>query len=204
MINLRNCMPIYDENNNGPLSGRVWSVTPLIYDEVQSSRRRVAKVNSVCNKVEHTIVVPPSVSLDLNETENFLYEKVLEIEKSEDFQLLLEQYHDKNRSQLKIQDVNKRAERLLKKRKDFESNLSVKDSSFDPINPNYYISKSGLELSHVFDDFGLTDFKRCNVIKYVLRAGRKPGQDELKDLEKAKNYLKMAIAKLKKERRNNK
>lgn len=48
----------------------------------------------------------------------------------------------------------------------------------------------------IIDAFGL-DFYRGNALKYLLRAGRKPGQNEVQELEKAKDYLDQAIARVK-------
>jgi hypothetical protein len=42
----------------------------------------------------------------------------------------------------------------------------------------------------VIDEFGL-DYYRGNVLKYVIRAGRK--DDELEDLKKARDYLDKSI-----------
>lgn len=39
-------------------------------------------------------------------------------------------------------------------------------------------------------------FNRGNVVKYVCRAGHKPGSDELTDLKKAAWYLSREIARL--------
>jgi hypothetical protein len=47
----------------------------------------------------------------------------------------------------------------------------------------------------IIDAFGL-DFYRGNALKYLLRAGRKPGQSEVQELEKAKDYLDQAIARV--------
>lgn len=41
------------------------------------------------------------------------------------------------------------------------------------------------------------DFHLANVLKYISRAGRKEGESELKDLEKAQVYLDRKILKLK-------
>lgn len=40
----------------------------------------------------------------------------------------------------------------------------------------------------IIDAFGL-DFYAGNVLKYLLRAGRKPGVNGVEDLEKARHYL---------------
>ena len=41
------------------------------------------------------------------------------------------------------------------------------------------------------------NFSRGSIIKYVCRAGKKEGESELKDLEKALYYLQREISKLK-------
>ena len=66
-----------------------------------------------------------------------------------------------------------------------------KDMS-DPINPPHYKS-GGIEVIDVIEAFEL-NFRLANVIKYVLRAGRKG--DALEDLEKAAWYLDREIDKL--------
>ena len=69
-----------------------------------------------------------------------------------------------------------------------------KDMS-DPVhNPSHYKS-GGIEVIDVIEAFEL-NFRLANVIKYVLRAGRKG--DALEDLEKAAWYLNREIEKLKK------
>lgn len=63
----------------------------------------------------------------------------------------------------------------------------------DPVhNPPHYKS-GGIEAIDVIEAFGL-NFRRANVIKYVLRAGRKG--DALEDLKKAAWYLDREIDKL--------
>jgi hypothetical protein len=67
-----------------------------------------------------------------------------------------------------------------------------KDMS-DPVhNPPHYKS-GGIEVIDVIEAFDL-NFRLANVIKYVLRAGRKG--DALEDLEKAAWYLDREIDKL--------
>lgn len=41
------------------------------------------------------------------------------------------------------------------------------------------------------------NFNRGNIIKYVSRAGKKEGEDEIKDLEKALYYLEREIKRIK-------
>jgi hypothetical protein len=63
----------------------------------------------------------------------------------------------------------------------------------DPVhNPSHYKS-GGIEVIDVIEAFDL-NFRLANVIKYVLRAGRKG--DMLQDLEKAAWYLDREIDKL--------
>lgn len=53
--------------------------------------------------------------------------------------------------------------------------------------PKHYRGKT-LEVIDVIRDFEL-DFETGNVLKYLLRAGRKPGEDARADLLKAVQYL---------------
>jgi len=63
----------------------------------------------------------------------------------------------------------------------------------DPVNnPSHYTS-GGIKVIDVIEAFDL-NFRLANVIKYVLRAGRKG--DKLQDLEKAIWYLDREIDKL--------
>ncbi|EAC2566524.1 TPA: DUF3310 domain-containing protein [Listeria monocytogenes] len=48
------------------------------------------------------------------------------------------------------------------------------------------------------------NFEKGNVIKYVTRAGKKEGQNEVKDLKKARQYLDFLIWKLEDEQKNDK
>lgn len=58
--------------------------------------------------------------------------------------------------------------------------------------PAHYKGR-GIEAIDVIDAFGL-DFYLGNVLKYILRAGRKNGQPASRDLGKAAFYLERAIA----------
>lgn len=55
------------------------------------------------------------------------------------------------------------------------------------IRPDYYKS-NGIETIDVIEAFDL-NFNLGNVIKYVLRAGKKQGEEKEKDLNKAYFYL---------------
>ena len=64
--------------------------------------------------------------------------------------------------------------------------------------PEYYCS-GGIEAIDFIEAHNL-NFSRGNVIKYVTRAGRKDGEEELTALEKAKWYLDREIERIKKGR----
>ena len=64
----------------------------------------------------------------------------------------------------------------------------------DLLTPDYYKGKTGLQPKQLIKDFDL-DFFLGNVIKYVCRAGKKPGATKLDDLIKAKDYLNEEIEK---------
>ncbi len=67
--------------------------------------------------------------------------------------------------------------------------------SSDPVNPQHY---HGDYVMRVIEDFQL-DFLKGTIVKYLLRAGGKPGDSELQDLKKAKWYLERKINNLEKE-----
>ena len=61
------------------------------------------------------------------------------------------------------------------------------------LSPEHYKqNKSKLEAINVIEAFEL-NFHLGNVIKYVLRAGKKEGAEDIQDLEKARQYLSREI-----------
>lgn len=67
-------------------------------------------------------------------------------------------------------------------------------SSYESVKrPAHYESRSGQQAIDVIQDFQL-NFSIGNVVKYCIRAGRKPGEDRLKDLRKALEYIQFEIA----------
>ena len=68
----------------------------------------------------------------------------------------------------------------------------------DAINPSHYQTASGLQAIDVIEEFGL-GFCDGNVVKYVLRAGKKDPTKEIEDLEKARWYLDRYIKERKEE-----
>lgn len=59
------------------------------------------------------------------------------------------------------------------------------------IRPNYYRGRSGQDVFDLVDDFEL-DFYSGNILKYVIRAGRK-SPTKLDDLLKARTYINRLI-----------
>src|SRR5579883_937242 len=68
-------------------------------------------------------------------------------------------------------------------------------TSDDPINPSHC---RGDDVMCIIERYGL-DFLDGQVIKYILRSGRKPGNSGLQDHEKAAWYLNRKITNLKKD-----
>jgi hypothetical protein len=67
------------------------------------------------------------------------------------------------------------------------------DKSTDPVvdHPSYYNS-DGIEVLDVITAFGF-NFNTGNTLKYMARAGKKPGADRIVDLKKAAFYLNREI-----------
>lgn len=61
-------------------------------------------------------------------------------------------------------------------------------------NADYYMAQ-GYDIRDVIEAFEL-NFNRGAVVKYMARAGRKPGNDALLDLLKAREHLNREIARL--------
>jgi hypothetical protein len=62
--------------------------------------------------------------------------------------------------------------------------------------PLRYCNKKDYDVIDIAKDYDL-NFNRGNVLKYVIRAGKK--DDEIRDLEKAKDYLEREINHLRNE-----
>jgi hypothetical protein len=69
----------------------------------------------------------------------------------------------------------------------------------DQINPPYY-SQGGIESIHVIEAFVPDKPYRWAPLKYLFRAGKKPGQDEIVDLEKAIWWIKREISVIQQQR----
>lgn len=65
------------------------------------------------------------------------------------------------------------------------------------VRPKHYGSKSGQDVIDVAEDFGIVDNAyKFNMLKYLLRGGKKSGNSELQDMTKIKVYLERYIEKL--------
>lgn len=63
----------------------------------------------------------------------------------------------------------------------------------DPVNPLHYASMGNYSAVHVINKWGV-NYNLGQTIKYIQRAGRKPGAPLLQDLEKARWYLDFEIS----------
>lgn len=78
----------------------------------------------------------------------------------------------------------------------FTGILSVVEHADDPVNhPSHYSSAGGFEAINVIEAWNL-GFCLGNTVKYIARAGKKPGNSELQDLKKAHWYLERRIAQI--------
>jgi hypothetical protein len=72
------------------------------------------------------------------------------------------------------------------------------DPLHDEVNhPSHYRLPNGRETIEITEEL---DFLRGNAVKYLIRAGKKDGVDELTDLRKAAWYASRAVEKLQRER----
>ena len=64
------------------------------------------------------------------------------------------------------------------------------------IKPPYY-NKASMSVSDIVDEYEL-NFNKGNIIKYVLRSGKKSKDTEIQDLEKAIRYCEIEIERINK------
>ena len=64
------------------------------------------------------------------------------------------------------------------------------------LSPSYY-NKENMSVSYIVDEYEL-NFNKGNIIKYVLRSGKKQADTEIQDLQKAMRYCQMEIERLNK------
>ena len=62
--------------------------------------------------------------------------------------------------------------------------------------PSYY-NKANMSVIDIIDEYEL-NFNKGNIIKYILRSGKKSKDTEIQDLQKAMRYCQMEIERLNK------
>ena len=62
--------------------------------------------------------------------------------------------------------------------------------------PSYY-NKENMSVIDIIDEYDL-NFNKGNIIKYILRSGKKSKDTEIQDLQKAMRYCQMEIERLNK------
>lgn len=72
--------------------------------------------------------------------------------------------------------------------------LEMTDESV--IIPSYY-NKANMSVIDIIDEYEL-NFNKGNIIKYILRSGKKSKDTEIQDLQKAMRYCQMEIERLNK------
>lgn len=61
--------------------------------------------------------------------------------------------------------------------------------------PRHYLGRRCMEVIDVIENFEL-DFSKGNAVKYILRAGKKDGEDEKIALQKARWYIERRLMQL--------
>ncbi len=67
--------------------------------------------------------------------------------------------------------------------------------------PSYY-NKANMSVIDIIDEYEL-NFNKGNIIKYVLRSGKKSKDTEIQDLQKAIRYCQMEIERIQKREMKN-
>ena len=75
--------------------------------------------------------------------------------------------------------------------------LSEKDENYEYVDHPKHYNQGGIELVNIVDSYQL-GFYEGNIVKYVVRSGKKPGNSKLQDLKKAQWYLNYLIRLLEK------
>jgi hypothetical protein len=98
--------------------------------------------------------------------------------------------------------MNKKPSRILDSVQEMKATLAaldkIKDREADLVNNPPHYTAGGIDFLDFAEAKGLTENAYLfNVVKYVVRAGKKVGVDPVQDLEKAEFYLKREIARRK-------
>ncbi|HBM4520972.1 TPA: DUF3310 domain-containing protein [Listeria monocytogenes] len=89
-------------------------------------------------------------------------------------------------------------ERQVMKKEAFDALVKPQYRLNDDISQPSHYTSWGIEPIKFIQSHNM-NFEKGNVIKYVTRAGKKEGQNEVKDLKKARQYLDFLIGKLEEE-----
>lgn len=88
--------------------------------------------------------------------------------------------------------------RLLKELRETKVAMDAIEKKADLVNKPPHYTAGGIDFIDFAEAKGLTENAYLfNVVKYVVRAGKKIGVDPVQDLEKAEFYLKREIARRK-------
>ena len=98
--------------------------------------------------------------------------------------------------------MSKKPSRILDSMQEMKAALAaldkIKDREADLVNNPPHYTAGGIDFLDFAEAKGLTENAYLfNVVKYVVRAGKKVGVDPVQDLEKAEFYLKREIARRK-------
>jgi hypothetical protein len=98
--------------------------------------------------------------------------------------------------------MSKKPSRILDSMQEMKATLDaldkIKDREADLVNNPPHYTAGGIDFLDFAEAKGLTENAYLfNVVKYVVRAGKKVGVDPVQDLEKAEFYLKREIARRK-------
>lgn len=67
-----------------------------------------------------------------------------------------------------------------------------KDENYEYVDHPKHYNQGGIELVNIVDSYQL-GFYEGNIVKYMIRSGKKPGNSKLQDLKKAQWYLNYLI-----------
>lgn len=70
-----------------------------------------------------------------------------------------------------------------------------KDENYEYVDHPKHYNQGGIELVNIVDSYQL-GFYEGNIVKYMIRSGKKPGNSKLQDLKKAQWYLNYLIKSL--------
>ena len=72
--------------------------------------------------------------------------------------------------------------------------MNEQTKTYDEINPSHYVGKTGKPGIEVLEDYGFTGHL-FTAMKYIMRAGKKPGVSPIKDMQKALWFVERALTK---------